>query len=212
MNLKEAFRYQNKLQSFMDDVQSILLDDTNFTKVENTNLRSKVMPDAKDETVRVQPTSEYHPYITQLTEFLLWLLSEKERLFEAVRKAKEQLPVDLDSEVSLNALRQNAARILRRMNDYKSKEQIISGGGTGYRFNAEGNQVSYRCDVKRVITINFDRNKVRKELEKLNKKSDETSARLDLCLVTSKVEYEPPFDVNSSFAEAFENWMERAGA
>ena len=26
---------------------------------------------------------------------------------------------------------------------------------------------------------------------------------LDLCLVTSKVEYEPPFDVNASFAEAF---------
>ena len=210
MNLKEAFRYQNRLQAFMDEVQSILSDDTNITKVENTNLRHKVMGDACDETVRVQPSSEYHQHITQLTEFLLWLLDEKSKLFEAVRRAKEQLPIDLDSEVSLNAQRQSIARTLRRMNDLRGSEQIISNGGTGYRFNAEGNQVSYRCDVKRVVTINYDRNKVRKELEKLNKKSDETSAQLDLCLVTSKVEYDTPFDVNSSFAETFENFIGRA--
>ena len=210
MNLKEAFRYQNRLQAFMDEVQSILSDDTNITKVENTTLRHKVMGDACDETVRVQPSSEYHQHITQLTEFLLWLLDEKSKLFEAVRRAKEQLPIDLDSEVSLNAQRQSIARTLRRMNDLRGSEQIISNGGTGYRFNADGNQVSYRCDVKRVVTINYDRNKVRKELEKLNKKSDETSAQLDLCLVTSKVEYDPPFDVNSSFAETFENFIGRA--
>ena len=210
MNLKEAFRYQNRIQAFMDEVQCILANDSNITKVENTNLRHKVMADAMDETVRVAPDSEYHAQITKLTEFLLWLLDEKSKLFEAVRRAKEQLPIDLDSEVSLNAQRQSIARTLRRMNDLRGSEQIISNGGTGYRFNADGNQVSYRCDVKRVVTINYDRNKVRKELEKLNKKSDETSAQLDLCLVTSKVDYKPPFDVNSSFAETFENYIGRA--
>ena len=125
----------------------------------------------------------------------------------AILKTKNALELDLDSEVSLNALRQSIARTLRYMNSLRSSEQIISGGGTGYRFNTDGNQVSYRCDVKRVVTINFDRNKVRKELEKLDKKSDETSAQLDLCLVTSRVDYDPPFDVNSSFAEAFEGFM-----
>ena len=39
MNLKEAFRYQNKLQSFLDDAQSILDCDSNVTRVENTYLR-----------------------------------------------------------------------------------------------------------------------------------------------------------------------------
>ena len=33
MNLKEAFRYQNKLQSFMDEAQEILDRDSNVTKV-----------------------------------------------------------------------------------------------------------------------------------------------------------------------------------
>ena len=94
----------------------------------------------------------------------------------------------------------------------RNSEVLISNGGTGYRFNNEGNQVSYRCDVKRVTTINYDRNVIRRELSKLNKASDETSAKLDLCLVTSTVDYEPPFDVNDSFADAFERFMEKAGA
>ena len=46
MNLKEAFRYQNKLQSFMDEAQGILDRDANVTKVENTYLRHKVMAEA----------------------------------------------------------------------------------------------------------------------------------------------------------------------
>ena len=51
MNLKEAFRYQNKLQSFLDDAQSILDRDSNVTRVENTYLRHKVMAEAEDEAV-----------------------------------------------------------------------------------------------------------------------------------------------------------------
>ena len=204
MNLKEAFRYQNKLQSFMDEAQGILDRENNITKVENTYLRHKVMPEAEDETVVVIPETEYGEQITDIAKFLLNLLDEKKTLFAAIRKAKDALDIDMDSEVSLNAARQSVARTFKHMNDLRSSEQTISNGGTGYRFNAEGNQISYRCDVKRVTTINYDRNVIRTELGKLNKCADETSAKLDLCLVTSKVEYEAPFDVNASFAEAFE--------
>ena len=42
MNLKEAFRYQNKLQTLADEAQGILSCDANVTKVENTYLRHKV--------------------------------------------------------------------------------------------------------------------------------------------------------------------------
>ena len=204
MNLKEAFRYQNKLQSFMDEAQGILDRENNITKVENTYLRHKVMPEAEDEKVVTIPETEYGEQITDIARFLLNLLDEKKTLFAAIRKAKDALDIDMDSEVSLNAARQSVARTFKHMNDLRNSEQTISNGGTGYRFNAEGNQISYRCDVKRVTTINYDRNVIRTELGKLNKCADETSAKLDLCLVTSKVEYEAPFDVNASFAEAFE--------
>ena len=212
MNLKEAFRYQNKLQCFMGEAQSILDRDSNVTKVENTYLRHKVMAEAEDETVRPVPDTEYYGQITDIARFLLYLLDEKEKLFAAIRTAKDRLDIDIDSEVSLNAVRQNVARTFKRMNDLRSSEQTISGGGTGYRFNAEGNQIAYRCDVKRVTTINYDRKVIRSALGKLNQRADETSAKIDLCLVTAKVEYAPPFDVNSSFAEAFEAYTENAKA
>ena len=207
MNLKEAFRYQNKLQSFMDEVQAILNREENITEVEKTYLRHKVMPEAEDEVIVVAPESEYSDRITDVTRFLLFLLAEKERLFAAIRRAKDALPVDMDSEVSLNTTRQSIARTLKQMNDLRSSEVVFPSGGTGYRFNAEGNQVAYKCDVRRVTTINFDRNVIRRELQKLNRRVDEVSAQLDLCLVTSKVEYEPPFDVNDSFSAAFETFL-----
>jgi hypothetical protein len=210
MNLKEAFRYQNKLQSLLDEAQGILDCDANVTKVANTYLRHKVMPEAEDETVMDVAQTEYAEQITDVARFMLYLLEEKSRLFAAIRKAKDALDMDMDSEVSLNAARQSIARTFKRMNDLRSSEQLLSGGGTGYRFNAEGNQISYCCDVKRVTTINYDRKVIHAALSKLNRQADETSNRLDLCLVTSKVDYTVPFDVNASFAEAFEIYLENA--
>ena len=210
MNLKEAFRYQNKLQALLDEAQGILDCDSNVTKVANTYLRHKVMAEAEDETILDLPQTEYAQQITDIARFMLYLLEEKSRLFAAIRKAKDALDMDMDSEVSLNAARQSIARTFKRMNDLRSSEQLLSGGGTGYRFNAEGNQISYCCDVKRVTTINYDRKVIHAALSKLNRQADETSNRLDLCLVTSKVDYTVPFDVNASFAEVFEIYLENA--
>lgn len=209
MNLKEAFRFQNKLQSMMDEVEAILSLNSNITKVQNTYLRHKVMVEAEDETTIDTPPTEYGDKITELAEFLLHLLTEREKLSAAIHKAKSslELTAGLDGEVSLNSKRQDVANLFRRMVSLRNGEVLIPNGGTGYRFNNEGNQVSYRCDVKRVTTINFDRNKIRKMCAELSKKSDETSAALDAALVNTVVEYEAPFDVNETFAEAFEAFI-----
>ena len=51
MNLKEAFRFQNKLQSMMETAEDILGREQNITRVQNTYLRRKVMAEAEDETM-----------------------------------------------------------------------------------------------------------------------------------------------------------------
>lgn len=80
MNMKDAFRFQNKLQTLMGTAQDILSSSRNITKVENTYLRKKVMPEAEDEVTVDQPTSEYSEQITCVAEFLLYLMTEKEKL------------------------------------------------------------------------------------------------------------------------------------
>ena len=210
MNLKEAFRYQNRIQAHMDLAGEILSQKGNITRVENTHLRSRALPGARDETVLDAPGSEYADRITDMARFLVFLLGEKDKLFAAIRRAKEALPIDMDSETSLNMSRQTMARLFRSLADLTGSEQILSNGGTGYRFNAEGNQVSYRCDLRRVTTINFDRKVIRSLISRLHQASDAMSAQLDLCLVTSSVDYQPPFDVNASFQEAFETFLSRS--
>ena len=201
MNLKEAFRYQNKLQRLMDEAQGILSMDRNVTKVENTALRHKVNPDAQDETTLETPRTEYAEQITEIAVLLMYLLDQRELLSNAIRNAKHDMDLDFDGEVSLNAKRQEIANIFRHMSEIRCSENLYPGEGTGYKFNAEGNQVPYRCDLKRVTSINFDRNKIRSYANALNKKADLVSAELDRSLVNTTVDYEPPFDVNDTFDE-----------
>ena len=89
----------------------------------------------------------------------------------------------------------------------RSSERIITGGGKGYRFNADGNQVPYTCDLKKVITINFDRKMVRNATAELERRADAISSEIDQCSINSNVDYIMPFTVNDSFDDAFEAYM-----
>ena len=201
MNLKEAFRYQNKLQRLMEEAEDILHRERNVVKVEQTALLHKVNPDADDETTLEPADTVYAEQITDIAVLLMFLLGERERLSGAIRKAKQSMDMDFDGEVSLNARRQEIAGIFRSMAQLRSSETLIPNGGIGYKFNAEGNQVSYRCDLKKVTTINFDRTKIRNYAAALSRRADQVSAELDKRMVITEVPYEPPFDVNDTFAE-----------
>lgn len=209
MNLKEAFRFQNKLGTLMEEAERILNNEANITKVESTYLRRKVFDGAENETLVDTPPTEFAEDITGLVRFLIYLMNQREKLSKSIHAAKSALPIDMDSEIGLNAKRQEIARVLKRMADIRNSEVLISGGGTGYRFNQEGNQVVYRCDVKRVTAINFDRKAVKNYAAEMNRRADAVSSELDRCMVNSEVAYEAPFDVNDSFAEVFEAFVQR---
>ena len=209
MNMKEAFRFQNKLQRLMDEAENVLSRERNVVKVENTALRHKVNPEAQDETTQETPDTEYADQITQVAVLMLYLLDQREKLSYAIRAAKQSMDMDFDGEVSLNAKRQEMANLFRHMAQLRCSETLIPGGGVGYKFNAEGNQVSYRCDLKKVTTINFDRNKIRAFAAGLSKKSDRISGELDKCMVNTEVDYLAPFDVNDTFADVLQWHMDQ---
>lgn len=204
MNLKEAFRFQNKLQYMTDAANRFLGDTDNLVQVKTTYLRKRVMAEAEDEVVISEPTSPFAGQINQMADFLMYLLDQRTILAEAIRKAKAGMELDMDMESGLNSQRQCAAATFRVMANLRASETLVPSGGLGYRFNAEGNQVSYRCDIRKVTTINFDRNKIRKLAARLYKQADDTSTRLDVALVTTQVDYHPPFDVNDTFDDVFE--------
>ncbi len=209
MNLKDAFRVQNKLQSVMSEAMDILEDHRNIVKVKTTHLRSRVMDDAQDVVVEENAPSEYAGHANEIAAFLMTMMEEREKLSQAIRNAKGKLTLDLDSEVGLNRQRQALARVFRGMTTLRNSEKIITDGGTGYRFNGEGNQVAYLCDAKQVVTIDFDRNKIRALASSLGQKSDALSMEMDKCLVNTEVDYVLPFDLNDSFDTILTDFMEQ---
>ena len=209
MNLKDAFRAQNKLQVLMDEASCILQDQDNILKVTTTHLRSKVMPEAKDAVIEDAAPSEYAGHINAVAAFLMAMLAEREKLSAAIYAAKAKLPLDMDSETGLNRARQGLANTFRRMTALQNNEVVVANGGSGYRFNGEGNQVSYRCDAKRVTTINFDRNKIRGMATELGRKADEVSAQIDRCLVNTEVDYALPFEMNDTFDVILSDFIQR---
>lgn len=206
MNLKEAFRFQNKLESLIMDTENILDDKDCVTLTKRTYLYKKANPDAENETVTIIPDTEYYRQLNEMIDFAVYLVDQREKLSEAINKAKRGLPLDLDGEVSLNRYRQRLSETFRRMARIKSREVTETNGGVGYRFNNEGNQVAYKCDVERVTTINFNRNTVRKYAAQLSEKADNASLEIDRCMINYEVDYQPVFDVNDSFDEVFEKF------
>ena len=110
MNLKEAFRFQNKLQSMMADAQSILGNNGNITKVQNTYLRHKVMAEAEDEVTMEAPSTEYSENITEMAEFLLFLLDEREKLSAAIHMTEIELNEKIENLLTESAPRQPSRR------------------------------------------------------------------------------------------------------
>lgn len=203
MNLKEAFRYQKFYDSLLSSGERILRNESYITTTTETHLLSKVKPGAVDVTT-VSADNLYKDKINTIIDLMLVLLGEKEKLYKAITEAKKTLSLDMDSAIAVNIKRQSLISIFGEMAKLQSNERIRRGMGTGYTFNAEGNQVQYKCDLKTVTSICFDRNKVRSEARRLSEASDLTSASIDKAIVTTNVEYTSPFNVNDTFDEVLE--------
>ena len=100
-----------------------------------------------------------------------------------------------------------AAKKLRALLQFKSSSLIQKNAGVGYVFNKEGNQTTYRYDIERVKTIDFDRNRVRKLIKKLQKKADKVSNEIDVALLSTNVNYKLPFDAHASEFEILEEFV-----
>lgn len=204
MYLKEAFRYQNFLSTLIDRAATYLGNPAYTTKTIEEHFRKKANPEAEDETIEVQVDRPFMCDNNQLVSFIQHLMEEKEKLTSAISAAKRSCDVDIDAELANNRIRQRVSALLDLMSHQRSNESVVRG--TSYKFNSDGNQVPYSYDVKRVTTIDFDRNKVKGICHTLSKKSDEVSTNIDKVMVELQVDYEPEFSINDSIEDAIEQF------
>lgn len=195
MILKEAFRYQNYLTSLFTQATGYLSREDFITTTTQKHNRTKVNPDAQDEDI-VAPktfTVDYKP--NDLINFVVKLIDEKQKLSNAITDAKKTLDIDIDAAMSMNKVKQDFISVLRRMVSIKPSESDKEG--TSYKFNNDGDQVSYRYPVKEVKTIDYDRNAVKGLISKYKKETDEISTARDRIDIMTDVDYTPVWEVDT---------------
>ncbi|MBQ9613071.1 MAG: hypothetical protein IJV14_10895 [Lachnospiraceae bacterium] len=209
MNLKESYRYHNYLESLMVGAARYLSTPGNVMNVKSEHMRKKVNPDAEDETLdaSAERTIQCEDN-NQMIDFLVAVCNERCALALAVERAKQDFKaVCYDAELFSNRCRQTVASTLKRLADIKSTERITTG--TAYKFNAEGNQIQYRYDVKEIATIDFDRKKAKEIARKFSQEANEVSDRLDHAMLEATVVFDPRFSLDDSFEEAFLNFINK---
>lgn len=199
MVLKEAYRYQNYLDTLIREAQSYLTKNDFITKTIQTHNRKKVNPDAEDEVVEVKTAYNVEFTPMDLVNFIVKAIAEKEKLSNAIIKAKKNTEIDIDSSVAMNKVKQNYIYILNSMASTKPSELVTTG--TGYKFNADGDQTSYYYDVKNVTTICYNRNNVRELIKKFQKETDDISTKLDTIQLMTHVDYTPIWSINDNLED-----------
>ena len=209
MNLKEAFQAQNKISELLSYIVRYLSDEDNVMTVTEKHLRSKALAGQTDDTVDVSRKSEEGFEVGKLLSIWQELMAEKERLGLAIGKAKAGMDFNLDAAVDGNKSRRSFLFMLQSLANRKSSHELQKGEGRGYVFNNDGNQTSYCYDIDRIMTIDYDRNKVRAMVKELTRESDEVSIRIDEALLQTKVDYESSFDLAGEDSFIIEELMEK---
>ena len=195
MNLKEAFQAQNKLGELMRYIILYLSDSDNVMTITEKHLRSKALAGQQDESVDASCKAEEAFDVGRLLGIWEELMEEKNRLSTAIGKAKADMDFNLDAAVDENKSRRAFLSTLQGLANRKSTHELEKGAGRGYVFNNEGNPTSYCYDIDRIMTIDYDRSKVRAMVKELNRLSNEVSIKIDEALLRTPVDYTPRFDL-----------------
>ena len=207
MNLKEAFQAQNKLEKLFSFASGYLDDEKNLISVTEKHFRSKAAEGQPDEKINIVVDDKFPP--DKVIDFLIVLIDEREKLAWAIHAAKSTMKFHLDSAVDVNKKRHLAIERLRTLRNFKSSSLLEQNAGVGYVFNKEGNQTTYRYDIERVKTIDYDRNHVRDLIDKLQIQADKISNEIDAALISTPVNYKLPFDMHASNMEIIEDFVSK---
>ena len=200
MNLRESFQYMNFLDGKLEEIEWKLRDTKNVVTIKETHMKSASNPNFQDEDKTIEPDIEFEA--VQLIDFMDVIMKEKTELSKAIHEAKNKAEVNLDHAISLNKAKQKQAIILKRLIDLKTKEE--ERRETAYMINNEGNQVPFYYPVKRVATINYDRNKVKARYKAIKKECDEMSTLIDKIQINTEVVFDPKWNVSDTLEDMLE--------
>lgn len=201
MVLKETFRMQNYLTELTQQAMLFLSEPEHVMMTKKVHLYSQGRPD-KEDAVTVARESEMDA--GKVIDLLMDLLAEKEKLALAINRAKTSAPRDMDASLAANKTRQEVIRRFMVLARLKASES--ESFGKDYYMTPAGTQDTYMYPVKTIQTIDFDRNKVKGIIKRLQKESDAVSSEIDLMNLTIEVDYEPKYEPGEPLEDVYEKF------
>ena len=201
MILKDSFRMQNYLTDLMQQMIVFLSKTDHVMKTRKIHQYSKGMPEKEDVSMIVR---ESEMRSGNMMELLLDVLEEKEKLALAINRAKASAPEDIDVSLASNKARQEVIRRFRALAQLKSSESEEME--RDYYITPTGVQDAYLYPLKTIRTIDFDRNRVKGIIKRLQKESDAVSSRIDLLNLTLEVDHEPKYELGESLEDIYEKF------
>lgn len=202
MNLKEAFTYQNFYDRLIGMVDTYLTETNSTYKRTFTHLRHAVNPEAED-VIKVEIQSEKLSYdVATMVSFALDVLEEKEKMYVAIRKAKESAELDLDAAIGMNKARKNLQNVLTEL--YQKREYDIMSSGRDYKFNVNGEQVPYNYEINEKLTLEYDKKDIKKIMKALDATCNDVSKQVDRLNVNLTVDITPKYTLDMDLEDCLE--------
>jgi len=203
MNLKESYRYANYLDTLLNTAYRYLQNKGFVTTTKQNHLRSKVNSEATDEVIDIQKPYDVDFTPNDVIEFIINIINEKEKLFDAITNAKIGSEINIDNAVAINKMKHGFVSVLNNIVGIKSSETTTTG--KAYKFDINGEQKPYIYEICQTTSIDYNRTNIRN----LIKETDDISTKLDFIEINTKVEFDPSFDVNTSFEDSITEYTER---
>lgn len=207
MNLKESYRYANYLDNLLSTAYSYLRNKGFITTTKQNHLRSKANSDAQDEVIDVQKPYDVEFTPNGVLDFIVKVIDEKEGLSNAIALAKANTEINIDNAIAMNKKKQGFVSVLNGMVVIKASETTTTG--KAYKFDVNGEQKPYVYEICQTTSIDYNRTDVRNLIKKYLKETDDVSAKLDSIEINTKVDFNPTFDVNTSFEDSVVEYIDR---
>lgn len=206
MLLKETFRYQNFLNTLIDNALAYVNDRNNVTTITQTHKRSQANPNATDEVITVVVDRDYNWSVGDVLGFIGFVINEKSELSDEIARVKSKASNNIDTILSKNKSIQKVLDSLKYGNS-RIKESNKISSGKGFLINVNGDQVPYYYDIEEKITLDFDRNEVNTFIKTLKTKADANSLEVEKLNVTLDVDFTPYFNVTDTFEECVNDYI-----
>lgn len=217
INLKDACRYSNFLESMINNLGYLFSDKNNLYKITEVHYKSQSNPDVNDEVISEQVERKFSGQLQDMAFLYEQLLNEKLQLALAISEAKRNnfigyiengIDLDLDSAIEYNKkIRHFSLSCLRPVEG--KKDAVEKTCGRGYKFNVEGNQVPYTYTVEKTYKVDYDKKILSNKSKKVLDKADRISTLIDEFMLKKIVDFVPTYNLHDSLEDIIKDFEEQ---